>query len=186
MPLDATRNALVLPMLGLLVEQPAHAYDVAARLAGRYPLLAGTRSSVTTLLKSLAGADLVRARDPERAGRRPARTVYELTAAGLELFRNRVGEGLGEGPPASAAFLTALAYLGILPRATAAAVLAERVERLSRELTRLPPDPPELAEIQMIEVAYWRTVLHNEITWLSTLVPRVESGDLAWPGQARQ
>src|SRR5690242_2487403 len=141
MPLDATRNALVLPMLGLLVEQPAHAYDVAARLAGRYPLLAVTRSSVTTLLKSLAAAQPVRAREPERPGRRPARTVYELTEAGIELFRERVVEGLGEGPPASAAFLTALAYLGILSRPAAAAVLGERVERLRRELDGLPADP---------------------------------------------
>jgi hypothetical protein len=36
-PLDATRNSLVLPTLGLPVEQPAHAYEVTARLASRYP-----------------------------------------------------------------------------------------------------------------------------------------------------
>ncbi|MEU4236473.1 helix-turn-helix transcriptional regulator [Actinoplanes sp. NPDC026619] len=186
MPLDATRNGLVLPMLGLLVEEPAHAYDVAVRLAGRYPQLTVTRSSVTTLLKSLAGAGLVRAREPERTGRRPARTVYELTPAGLELFWGRVGEGLKEGTPASVAFLTALAYLGVLPRATAASVLGERLARLRRELDALPPDPPALAEIQMIEVAYWRTILSNEIAWLSAVATRVESGDLAWPQRADQ
>ena len=48
-PLDATRNSLVLPILGLLVEQPAHAYDVAARLEARYPQLKTRRSSVVTL-----------------------------------------------------------------------------------------------------------------------------------------
>ncbi|GIM96473.1 PadR family transcriptional regulator [Paractinoplanes toevensis] len=184
MPLDATRNGFVLPMLGLLVESPAHAYDVASRLAGRYPQLAVTRSSVTTLLKSLADAGLVQAGEPERVGRRPARTVYELSPAGLELFRERVEEGLRDGTPASTGFLTALAYLGILPRSVAAGVLGGRVERLRRELDGLPADPPELAEIQMIEVAYWREVLRNEIAWLSTLAERVESGDLAWPGRA--
>ncbi|GAA2646346.1 PadR family transcriptional regulator [Paractinoplanes durhamensis] len=182
MPSDATRNGLVLPMLGLLVEQPAHAYDVAVRLAGRYPQLAVTRSSVTTLLKSLTDAGLTRGRDPERVGRRPARTVYELAPPGLALFRERVEEGLRDGLPASTGFLTALAYLGVLPRVVAAGVLGARIERLRRDHDGLPPDPPGLAEIQMIEVAYWRTVLSNEIAWLTAVARRVESGDLAWPG----
>ena len=168
-------------MLGLLVEQPVHAYDLAARLAGRYPQVAVTRSSVTTLLKSLADAGLVRAREPERVGPRPARRVYELTDGGLGLFRERVEEGLREGVPASAGFVTALAYLGVLPRETAAQLLHERVERLRGELSELPEDLMGLPEIQMIEVAYWRTVVSNEITWLSGVVTRVGNGDLAWP-----
>src|SRR3954452_1569249 len=126
MPSDATRNPFVLPLLGLLVEQPAHAYDLAARLAGRYPQLGVTRSSVTTLLKSLADAGLVSGRTPERVGNRPARTAYELTPDGLALFRDRVEEGVRDAQPASTAFLTALAYLGILPRPQAAAILTER------------------------------------------------------------
>jgi DNA-binding PadR family transcriptional regulator len=181
MPLDAMRNGLVLPMLGLLVEEPAHAYDLAGRLVGRYPQLGATRSSVTTLLKSFAEAGLVRAREPERVGNRPARTVYELAPAGVELFRERVVEGLRERVAASPGFLTALAYLGVLSRPVAADVLAARVERLRRELGGLPEDLWGIAEIQMIEVAYWRGVLSNEIAWLSGLVDRVTSGDLAWP-----
>jgi hypothetical protein len=39
MPLDALANPLVVPLLGLLLERPAHAYELTQRLAVRYPHL---------------------------------------------------------------------------------------------------------------------------------------------------
>lgn len=175
MPLDAARNSLVLPILGLLVEQPTHAYEVTARLEARYPHLKVRRSSVVTLLKSLADSDLLVAGTPESVANRPTRTTYQPTAAGIELFRSRVREGLTEAATASADFLTALAYLGILPTAEAIAVLRARVERLRRET---PVIPPGLPEIQMIEVHYWLRVLATEITWLTETADRLTGGDL--------
>jgi DNA-binding PadR family transcriptional regulator len=175
MPLDATRNSLVLPILGLLVEQPAHAYDVAARLETRYPHLKTRRSSVVTLLKSLTDGGLLLPGTPESVANRPARTTYQPTDAGIALFRSRVREGLTETAPASADFLTAVAYLGILPAAEAIAVLQARAERLRRET---PVVPPGLPEIQMIEVHYWLRVLATEITWLTETADRLAGGDL--------
>lgn len=175
MPLDATRNSLVLPILGLLVEQPAHAYEVTSRLEGRYPHLKTRRSSVVTLLKSLADGGLLAAGTPESVANRPARTTYRPTDAGIALFRARVREALTASVPASADFLTAVAYLGILPAAEAIAVLRARAERLRRET---PVIPPGLPEIQMIEVHYWLRVLDTEITWLTETAERLAGGDL--------
>jgi DNA-binding PadR family transcriptional regulator len=174
-PLDATRNGLVLPILGLLVEQPAHAYEITARLEARYPHLKTRRSSVVTLLKSLADGGLLAAGAPESVANRPARTTYRPTDAGIALFRVRVREALTASVPASADFLTAVAYLGILPAAEAIAVLRARAERLRREM---PVIPPGLPEIQMIEVHYWLRVLHTEITWLTETAERLAGGDL--------
>ncbi|MBM2623831.1 helix-turn-helix transcriptional regulator [Actinoplanes sp. LDG1-06] len=175
MPLDAARNSLVLPILGLLVEEPAHAYEVTARLEARYPHLKIRRSSVVTLLKSLSEGGLLTAAAPERVANRPARTIYRPTDAGIDLFRARVREGLTEAAPASADFLTAVAYLGILPAVEAIAVLRARAERLRRET---PVIPPGLPEIQMIEVHYWLRVLDTEISWLSETADRLAGGDL--------
>ncbi|MEV4621064.1 helix-turn-helix transcriptional regulator [Asanoa sp. NPDC049573] len=175
MPLDATRNSLVLPILGLLVEQPAHAYEVTARLESRYPHLKIRRSSVVTLLKSLADGGLLLPSAPESVANRPARTTYQPTDAGIGLFRSRVREALTETAPASADFLTAVAYLGILPAVEAIAVLRARAERLRRET---PVIPPGLPEIQMIEVHYWLRVLATEITWLTETADRLAGGDL--------
>lgn len=178
-PLDATRNSLVLPILGLLVEQPAHAYDVAARLVARYPQLKTRRSSVATLLKSLTDGGLLVPGTPESVAGRPRRTTYRPTDAGITLFRSRVREGLAQTAPASADFLAAVAYLGILPTAEAIAVLRVRAERLRRET---PVIPPGLPAIQMIEVHYWLRVLATEVTWLTETADRLAGGDLEVPG----
>ncbi len=175
MPLDATRNSHVLPILGLLVEHPAHAYEIATRLRARYPLLKTRRSSVVTLLKSLSDGGLLVPGTPQSVANRPSRTTYRLTDAGISLFGSRVHEGLAEAPTASADFLTALAYLGILPTDEAVAVLRVRAERLQRETPVIPPDLPE---IQMIEVHYWLRVLATEITWLNETADRLARGDL--------
>jgi len=174
-PLDATRNVLVLPILGLLVEQPAHAYDLAVRLDDRYPHLKARRSSVVTLVKSLAANGLLLPDAPVSVANRPARTTYRLTDAGVTLFRSRVREGLAHAMPASTDFLTAVAYLGILPTTDAITVLRTRAERLRRETPMIPPDLPE---IQMIEVHYWLRVLATEITWLTETADRLAAGDL--------
>jgi DNA-binding PadR family transcriptional regulator len=174
-PLDATRNSLVLPILGLLVEQPAHAYEVNARLEARYPHLTTRRSSVVTLLKSLADAGYLAAGAPESVANRPARITYQPTDAGIAFFRSRVREALTRSAAASADFLTAVAYLGILPAPEAIAVLRARADRLRDET---PVIPPGLPEIQMIEVHYWLRVLATEITWLTETADRIAGGDL--------
>lgn len=175
MPLDAARNSLVLPILGLLVEQPAHAYEVTTRLENRYLHLKVRRSSVVTLLKTLADSGLLIAGDPESVANRPVRTIYRPTDAGINLFRSRVREALTDSAPASADFLTAVAYLGILPAEEAIIVLRARAERLRRGTPVLPPGLPDM---QMIEVHYWLRVLSTEITWLTETADRLAAGDL--------
>ncbi|MFC0506706.1 PadR family transcriptional regulator [Micromonospora costi] len=181
MPLDASRNSLVLPMLGLLVEQPAHAYDLTTRLADRYRHLTVTRSTVTSLLKALERAGLVASRQPERVGNRPPRTAYELTDAGVADFRHKVEAGLRDSAAASMDFVLAVAYVGILPAAQAAALLDARADRLDRDLAVLSARPDGVAEAHMLEVAYWHTIVAAEVAWIRTLARRIRSHDIDWP-----
>jgi len=185
-PRDALANRLVLPLLGLLVERPAHPYELAARLNERYQFLTVQRSSVTTLVKSLAEAGLIRARRQQRVGKRPARRAYELTAAGLDEFRVRVTTQVEQAPAASSRFTLALAYIGILSRTDATAVLRRRLAALRRERAAIPPLPRGTPEVHMIEVAYWKTVLDAEIRWLHTFVRRIATRDIAWPLESRR
>jgi DNA-binding PadR family transcriptional regulator len=181
MPTNALDNPLTLPLLGRLLERPAHPYELTSDVEARYADLAARRSTVATLLKSLAGAGLVAAREPERPGSRPARTVYELTEAGVADLRRRIAEQLREGRPGAPAFVWALAYVGLLPRDLAAALLRERADRLLRERDALPVQTPGLAEIHMVEIAYWRALLDADAGWVAALARRVEAGELAWP-----
>ena len=186
MPLDALANRLVLPLLGLLVERPAHPYELTARLNERYRFLATQRSTVTTLVKSLADAGLIRPQRPKRVANRPIRRVYELTDAGLEEFRSRVSAQIEQSPAASSRFTLALAYIGILSRAKACAVLRRRVTSRREELDAIPPVERGPTEVHMIEMAYWKTVLEAEIQWLDTLVDRIASRDIAWPLESKR
>jgi DNA-binding PadR family transcriptional regulator len=179
--LDASRNSLVLPLLGLLVEQPSHAYDLASRLSARYGHLTVTRSSVMSLLKALESKGLVVSHSPERVDNRPPRTVFELTDAGVADFRRRVEEGVRDSQVAAVDFIMAVAYVGILPAAHAMSILDTRADRLDEELAALPPDPGDVAEVHMLEVAYWRAIVATEIAWIRTLVSRIRTHDIDWP-----
>ncbi|WP_409492108.1 PadR family transcriptional regulator [Amycolatopsis sp. cmx-11-12] len=182
MPLDASRNSLVLPLLGLLVEQPSHAYDLTARLRERYGHLPVTRSTVTSLLKTLERTGMVASRVPERVGNRPPRTTFELTETGMADFRRKIETGLREGQVASVDFIMAVAYAGALPADHARSILDTRADRLDRELATLQEHPDGVAEVHMLEVAYWRTIIATEIDWIRKLASRIRSHDIDWPG----
>ncbi|SEG72558.1 DNA-binding transcriptional regulator, PadR family [Thermomonospora echinospora] len=181
MPLDASRNSLVLPLLGLLVEQPSHAYELTSRLRERYEDLPVTRSTVTSLLKALERAGLVASRRPEQRGGRPPRTTYELTDAGVADFRRKIEAGLRDGRVASVDFVMAVAYAAILPADHAVSILEDRADRLDRERAALRERPDGVAEAHMLEVAYWRTIVAAETTWIRTLASRIRSHDIGWP-----
>ena len=169
MPLDASRNSLVLPILGLLVEQPAHAYDLAGRLRERCGQLTVTRSTVATLLKSLARAGFVEARQPGRVGNRPPRTVYEATEAGVACFREKVESGLRDSPAASADFVLAVGHVGALAAERTVTILEERVRRL----TATPGEAPGGG---VLAAGYWRDIVAAEIAWITGLTGQVRAG----------
>jgi DNA-binding PadR family transcriptional regulator len=178
MPKNALDNPLVLPILGVLVEQPRHAYAVFAELRRRYGYLDVHNATVYTLLSSLSEVGWI---DTDGTGRQSA---VRVTRSGTAALADRVatqlrGADLAGGP----AFMTALAYLGILPRDLALTVLRERVGRLKSERQRLADAVRTAAvtEIHMIEAHYLLARLSHDANWLSRIASRVESGDLAWP-----
>ncbi|BBH66390.1 hypothetical protein ACTI_30750 [Actinoplanes sp. OR16] len=172
MPLDASRNSLVLPILGLLADRPAHAYDLAGRLRERCGHLPVTRSTVATLLKSMARAGLVSAREPGRVGNRPPRTVYETTEAGVAGFHRKVEDGLRDSPAASMDFVLAVGYAGVLPAEDAATILEQRAARLATT-AEVPGRGP-------LEAGYWQGLVSAEIAWISALAGRIRAGEDVW------
>lgn len=179
MPLDALDNPLVLPLLGLLIEQPTHGYALTQRLTERYPRLEVHRSSVTTLMPRLVAAGLIASRRPRRVARRPPRVDYSLTEAGYEHVRARITADIVAGRPGSMRFTLALSYIGVLPRAAAADVLRQRLALIRPELDSPPTDP--IPEFQMLEVAYWHAILSAEVAWVETLKRRLLDGSIDWP-----
>jgi hypothetical protein len=165
-PKNALDNPLVLPILGLLVERPRHAYAV---------YLEVRNATVYTLLGTLTEAGWI-----EPTGTADLRT----TRAGGAALADRVAAQLRDADLAGGpAFMTALAYLGILPRDLAVTVLRERVGRLRAERQRLAHAVrgADVAEIHMIEAHYLVARLRHDADWLARLAGRVESGTVTWP-----
>jgi DNA-binding PadR family transcriptional regulator len=182
MPTSALANPLVLPILGLLAEQPRHAYALFSELRSRYAYLGVRNATVYTLLNTLVETGWLRPRPGDSD-----RQEFLLTSSGRRALAERVDHELQDGDLADrTAFLTALAYLGILTPAAAATALQNRAGRIQHEEARLTHALHETAgipELHMIETHFYRDQLHHERTWLDATIQRIRSGALAWPSQ---
>lgn len=182
MPTNALANPLVLPILGLLAERPRHPYALFSELRSRYAYVGVRNSTVYTLLKTLVEAGWLGSR-PGSADRQE----FLLTSPGRRALAERVDHELRDGDLADrTAFMTALAYLGILTPAAAASALQSRADRIRHEEERLTHSLDEaggIPELHMIETHFYRGQLHHERTWLGTTIQRIRSGTLAWPNR---
>jgi DNA-binding PadR family transcriptional regulator len=180
-PLRATDNPLVLPLLGLLLEQPRHQYALLAGLRERYRHLRVRTGSVYTLVGSLQEAGWI---TPSTASAPPV--VFRLTPEGTKEVRRRVVTDIEDADPAnSARFITALAYIGILDRASAVAALTARVAALdawAADLERAV-DTSGLAPIFMVEASFAASQTRHEIAWLEAFTAQIRDPSYDWPAE---
>ncbi|GGK88821.1 PadR family transcriptional regulator [Mangrovihabitans endophyticus] len=179
MPLRATDNPLVLPLLGLLLEQPRHQYALLAALRERYQHLRVRTSSVYTLVNSLRDAGWI---EPADAASTPV--AFRLTADGVAEFRGRVVADLQDTDPANATrFITALAYVGILDRATARDTLGGRVGALRQRAAELEKavGAAGIPAVHMIEVAFFASQTRHDIAWLERFRNQIADPGYDWP-----
>lgn len=180
MPQNALDNPLVLPMLGLLVEQPRHQYGVLSELRLRYPFLHTKTSTVYTLVRSLVGHGLVDI-DDTTTGSEPPRV--SLTQTGVAELRRRVERHLLDSDPSvDPRFMIALAYLGVLTPRRAIDLLRERAAdlRSNREALTESLHRADVSELHMVEVHFMASRLEHDAAWLTRLAARIESGELDW------
>jgi DNA-binding PadR family transcriptional regulator len=180
MPLRATDNPLVLPLLGLLLEHPRHQYALLAGLRERYQHLRVRTSSVYTLVGSLVEAGWIEAADTGE----PHRVDFRLTADGVAEFRGRVVADLLDTDPANASrFVTALAYVGILDRGTASATLGRRVSALRQRADDLDAalGTAGVAAVHMIEVEFVASQTRHDIAWLDRFRQQILEPSYEWP-----
>lgn len=177
MPTNALTNSLVLPLLGVLVEGPRHAYAVLVELRARYAHMAVRSGTVYTLIERLQSENWITSNDSLS----PA--VLEATPDGVRALEQTVRRELLDGDLNSGhRFATALAYLGILDKRDARDLLTGRAAVVRREVARIDHllssvDAPRL---HMIEASYLRSKLVHDATWLEETVNAIDRGDLVW------
>lgn len=178
MPTNALANPLVLPILGLLVEQPRHPYAVFTELRRRYEYLRVRNATIYTLLNTLTRAGWV-----EEVERQDA-PVLATTEAGRGALAERVTDGLRGGAFAGdTVFMTALAYIGILTPRDAQEVLQTRLDLIRGERARVGDiiDRSGVLDLHMIEAHYYLDRLQHDADWIERTIGRIEDGSLAWP-----
>jgi DNA-binding PadR family transcriptional regulator len=177
-PKSALDNPLILPILGLLAEQPRRPYAVFAELRRRYPFLQVRNATVYTLIETLKALGWIETRD---AGQHE--TLHPTSAGGNALAERVEAEVRGGDLTGGPSSVAALAYLAIIPPGRAAEALRARATAIGEEARQLQKalDAAETAEIHMIEVHYLLSRLHHDIRWLTGTAYRIETGNLTWP-----
>ena len=178
MPKTALDNPLILPILGLLVEQPRHSYAVFAELRRRYLYLQVRSATVYTLIETLKSERWIEARaDGDHAS-------LHVTGAGAAALAERVEREIRAGDlTGGQSYMAALAYLSIMPAERAARALHARATAVTDEARRLQAtlDGTDILEVHMIEVQYLINRLQHDREWLTVTAQRIQAGDLAWP-----
>ncbi|MFE3743072.1 helix-turn-helix transcriptional regulator [Streptomyces sp. NPDC059096] len=188
MPRRALDNPIVLAVLGLLLERPAHPHRILTELRERSDNHAAalTRGTLYNTVAALVGAGWVAEQGRERAGNRPERTVYALTPAGGEELVRRLDSGIRDPEREFSRFLGAVAYLGALGPDGAVAALTERGRRLGE---RIAADEARLAQalaagvprLHVIEAGYALCLARAELDWIAATVDDIRTGALNWP-----
>ncbi|MFD7131937.1 PadR family transcriptional regulator [Streptomyces sp. NPDC059894] len=189
MPRRALDNPIVLAVLGLLLEQSMHPYQMLSELRKRSESHAAaiTRGTLYNTVAATVEAGWVAAQGQERSGNRPERTVYELTRAGRDELVRRLDSRIRNPEREFSEFLGAVSYLGALGPGGAVEALTERTERLrhrtaadERRLTdALTAGVPRL---HVIEAEYALSLARAEIAWIGSVVDDIRTGSLTWPG----
>lgn len=185
MPLRATDNPLVLPLLGLLLEHPRHQYALLTELRDRYGRRVRT-GSLYTLVGSLREVGWIEQTDsePDPASDKAPPVVFGVTPTGRDEFTRRVAADLTDTDPTNATkFVTALAYIGILDRATAITTLDARIETLKQRAHEWEQsiEASGLDSIFMIEAEFVVSQTRHDITWLEQFIQHINNSDYVWP-----
>lgn len=180
-------TGLAVAALAMLVERPMHPYEMFQTMVarGEDSIVKVRPGSLYHAVDRLADAGLVRATGTERAGNRPERTTYEVTDEGRAAFADWVREGLRVPAEEFPRFPHAIGEAHILPREEVAALLSVRIAKLEADRQFLRSVIGQTAaagkeERLLLDLPYREAVLTAEIAWLTELVSRLRTGDIAW------
>jgi DNA-binding PadR family transcriptional regulator len=178
-------NPLALAVLACLTEHPMHPYEMATtmRERGKDQSIKLNYGALYTVVEALQQHELIVAQETERSGRRPERTVYRLTDAGRMELINWVSELISTPVKEYTRFEAGLSLIPVLPPEDAAALLAQRCERLEIEISQGRSLLQLVAQrgvrrLNLIEGEYLLAMHEAELAWTRQFAEAVRSGTL--------
>jgi DNA-binding PadR family transcriptional regulator len=139
-------------VVGLIIQQPSHGYELFQRFERFDGFLALSRSSLYAVLERLREMQMIEEIDLERVGpaggKRDSRRSYRATALGASAYRRWVAERIAEDPQWTQVMgqVACASLLGL----DELAHVVDRFERdLLREMRGLPTCDPEQAPLDV-------------------------------------
>lgn len=170
-----------LALLGLVMEQPRHAYQIEQVIEERnmrYWTEIGF-SSIYRILNKLEKSGWLEGKMQPPEGKGPARKVYHLTEEGQRIWQEGVLHTLANPERTYSSFLIGLDSLSALPLSavqTALQVNLEQQQAVYDELSRAVEAHPMKDDFYIeIFFDYILTQLSNEIVWLEKLKHKLET-----------
>lgn len=184
----AELTPLGIAVLAVLNEKPMHAYELYQLLLSREEdrLVKVRLGTVYHTVERMAGQRFVEATGTDRAGNRPERTTYAITPEGDAALRRAIGRTIETPEYEYPRFPVALSEAHNLPADETIRLLSRRVELLQEQVDDLDATVAKVTA-EGLEEGYWfvANYLRNqavaELTWLRTIIDRIESKDLSWP-----
>jgi DNA-binding PadR family transcriptional regulator len=179
-------SSLGLVVLGMLVDEPMHAYRMQKllKLWGKDKVVNIRRpASIYQTIERLIRLELVDVRRTVQTESHPDRIVYGLTARGRSTLRIWLREMLtvvGEEFPD---FPAAVSMLVLLTPDEAKASFENRAEAIKAALKQLDEDKQAAGDVPrlfLLEDAYRTALLEAELTWLEVAISDLASGSLSW------
>jgi DNA-binding PadR family transcriptional regulator len=169
-----------LAILGLVVEQPRHGYEIEQVIEER-----GMRdwteigfSSIYYLLKKLEREELIEGR-LEEAARGPARKVYQATQAGEDALRTGVLDALSVPRRCYSPLQLGLSHLPGIPPEHAVAALRQYREGLETRLAHVRQRQKRQQPLpRFIEAMFEHsiTMIEAETGWIDSFIKEMEAG----------
>jgi DNA-binding PadR family transcriptional regulator len=178
-------NLLALAVLSLLSERPMHPYEISTVMRQRElsAVIKLNYGSLYSVIEALRREELITPVETQREGRYPERTVYMTTEAGktelLEWLRSLLRKPADEYSP----FAAALAFLGNLPPAEAAALLTEHTQHLQEQISSARSSIDKglhlgVDRLYLIEDEYALALLQARSTFVQRIIREIHAGTL--------
>ena len=159
-------------LLGLLRMGDMHGYQlndvIESHLGGSVNL---KKATAYDLLKKMAQDGWCSVSE-EREGNRPPRQVYTITPAGEAMFQTLLRESLAAYKPVQFASDISIAFLDVLPRDEARALLQQRRELIAELLAEHNITETHPGSMQYM-LEHQQRHLSTELDWIDTIITRL-------------
>jgi DNA-binding PadR family transcriptional regulator len=177
-------NLLGLAVLGYLVREPMHPYELGRlmRAHGDDRSIKFTHGSLYMVFGQLAKAGFIVEHETSREGQRPERTVYALTDAGRAELKDWMRELVAEPRHEYPRFVAALSMIAALHPDEVVTLLRDRLDGLRRQVDEAEAviAGADAHPLFLVEEEYRVALLNAEVAFVRHFLERIGDWRPLW------